>query len=558
MSLDDPHGKVIPLTPSREARGLLDPGHLEPGSTLKHPILDEEYILQQQLRKGGEGYTYLAHTPEGRKNVVKLRRTPSARDLEATLQEEYRRVNTLLGTTLSAFAHDSFTLVTLADYVEGENLEDELVQNNRVFTPAETVDFLLQLARSYLQPLHEHGLVHRDIKPANIICTTEGNERKFTLIDFGLLKEQQGSVTLTTSIRGTPGYTKFKDKYEPSDDLYSTARTAYFTLTGKHPRFVADEKYDKMEDEDVFNALPLHPNLKKILFKMLGHEPKNKYTGPHELIEDLQTAGSRLQGTLEQAINLTLARRLSNYREATTLPDSLRQKIEGLRQVFEAQYAPCQPSRAPLQQDFLSELDNALTALGYEKRLIKLESVLPKSKYPKNLTVEFYARLRRDSKKIDILKTPNGQERDRYFEYYTVTDIGKVVDLARQNERDKTRTGAYLTGGIISLLAPPVIGAWQGAEHFGGDWGGLVGFFLGLIPSVVVGVSRGKNKVFEEDELTIPRIYASTLLHLAGRLTDDLINGPGRALRYLKQNRDQPDKRLLRLALTPAPYFTYT
>ncbi len=58
------------------------------------------------------------------------------------------------------------------EYVTGTNVRD-LIQQRRMLTPGETVNYLLQMADA-LRHTSAAGVVHRDIKPSNIIITPSG------------------------------------------------------------------------------------------------------------------------------------------------------------------------------------------------------------------------------------------------------------------------------------------------------------------------------------------------------------------------------------------------
>ena len=95
-----------------------------------------------------------------------------------------------------------------------------------------------------------NGLVHRDIKPANIFLTKQADGSLAAKIsDFGLAKafDMAGisGCTRTGDFYGTLGFIP-KQQYlnykyvKPEVDVWATAATLFYMLTGKTPRNFSD------------------------------------------------------------------------------------------------------------------------------------------------------------------------------------------------------------------------------------------------------------------------------------------------------------------------------
>lgn len=106
-----------------------------------------------------------------------------------------------------------------------------------------------------------NGLVHRDIKPSNIFLTLEDGVLSAKIADFGLAKafDMAGisGCTRTGDFSGTLGFIS-KQQYlnykyvKPEVDVWATAATLYYMLTGVSPRDFSSPE-DLMQ---IFNRRP--------------------------------------------------------------------------------------------------------------------------------------------------------------------------------------------------------------------------------------------------------------------------------------------------------------
>ena len=122
------------------------------------------------------------------------------------------------------------------ELMTGDTLQD-LVEKGGPLPLGEAVAKILDVIEG-LREAHRLGLIHRDVKPSNCFLDGEGRVK---VGDFGLSKSQVGSahLTRTGSFLGTPLYASPEQiKVEPLDartDVYSTAATLFFLLTGRAP-----------------------------------------------------------------------------------------------------------------------------------------------------------------------------------------------------------------------------------------------------------------------------------------------------------------------------------
>ena len=117
-------------------------------------------------------------------------------------------------------------------YLEGETAEDKMREG---WTWEQFLTALLPIAET-LDTLHRDGKIHRDIKPPNIMISA--NNKAF-LIDFGLHKDFDNSITKSHDLMGTPSYIAheaFNAKNAlPESDQYSFAMTVFYLFFQGYP-----------------------------------------------------------------------------------------------------------------------------------------------------------------------------------------------------------------------------------------------------------------------------------------------------------------------------------
>ncbi len=146
-----------------------------------------------------------------------------------------------------------------------------------------------------LQFAHDEGVLHRDVKPSNLLLDGEG---KVWVTDFGLAKVlDKGDLTGSSEAIGTLRYMapeQLSGQYSGESDVYGIGATLYELLT-LQPVITEDARIAQMRQ--IAEETPVPPrqidptiprDLETIVMKAVAKDPKDRYTTPGALAEDLR------------------------------------------------------------------------------------------------------------------------------------------------------------------------------------------------------------------------------------------------------------------------------
>ena len=266
------------------------------------------YELLRELGHGSMGVVYQArHRRTGREAALKVMvpRMQTAHDALQLFLREASILSQLNHPRIVRFHEFGLTGPTLflaMEYIATVPLSD-LMDSERAKGQMHVACGLSCQLLEALVHAHERGLVHRDIKPANVLVS-QANRRVFLkLADFGLAKNYWNSgcsgVTEEGVTRGTLAYMAPEQiincrDARPACDIYSTAATLFWMLTGRVP-FPADTPGQTMKA--ILEAAPprlstLRPDLpaelESIVLRGLEKEPQNRFASAGEFRTALQ------------------------------------------------------------------------------------------------------------------------------------------------------------------------------------------------------------------------------------------------------------------------------
>ncbi|HEV2653353.1 MAG TPA: protein kinase [Ktedonobacteraceae bacterium] len=232
-------------------------------------IVQERYVVEDLLGRGGFGAVYLVRDLRVRGNLFALKEIIDSNKQERERfkfeGEVLKRLdNRSLPRVYRVFEDDNTARAyILMDYIEGPNLEVSRTQQpDKRFSVEQALDIMLPIFKA-VSYLHKQNppIIHRDIKPSNIIVPAAGDEA--VLVDFGIAKEYSVDATTTAVRRCSPGYgapEQYARGTNPRTDIYGLAATLYALLTGTVPI----DAFYRMTQIGGKNHDPLEPVIQQV------------------------------------------------------------------------------------------------------------------------------------------------------------------------------------------------------------------------------------------------------------------------------------------------------
>ncbi|MFD1536998.1 serine/threonine-protein kinase [Nonomuraea guangzhouensis] len=164
-----------------------------------------DFWLAGRLGAGGQGVVYEAYDPQGVRVAIKVLHGDAAgdRDLRARFGKEVaaaQRVASFCTARVLAVDLDAPKPYLVSEYVEGPSLR-QAVDGGRRFGGDELHRLATAVATA-LTAIHDAAVVHRDLKPDNVLLGPDGPR----VIDFGVARTPEMSLTATGQVTGTPTY----------------------------------------------------------------------------------------------------------------------------------------------------------------------------------------------------------------------------------------------------------------------------------------------------------------------------------------------------------------
>lgn len=262
----------------------------------------DRYLIVRKLAQGGQSAVYLAmDTASGQRCAIK-----EMSESQLTTQEERNKaVNDFmreahilmrlshpgLCKVFDTFFEDTRKPFLVMEYVEGHNLEDELIGQGRPLEWQRVIVWGMLLC-DVLGYLHNQNppIIYRDLKPANVMLLPSGSIK---LIDFGIARQLYPQRMRDTARLGTDGYAPLEQhggRSEPRSDLYALGASLYHLLTGRVPE-TAPLRYARQMLTPIRSLNPAVPEaFDRVIQQALRLDAKERFPNAYAMRQALEWA----------------------------------------------------------------------------------------------------------------------------------------------------------------------------------------------------------------------------------------------------------------------------
>lgn len=164
----------------------------------------------------------------------------------------------------------------------------ERITARNLFSEAEAIAIGTQVLDS-LAEAHAHRLVHRDLKPANLMLRTDDDGKlRVKVLDFGIARTQDSSLTATGAAPGTPAFMSPEQcrgaEVDGRSDLYALGILLFACTVGRLPfehrdplRLLRMHLEEPPPDPRSLTDQPLSEGFVEVLLRSLAKAPADRF-----------------------------------------------------------------------------------------------------------------------------------------------------------------------------------------------------------------------------------------------------------------------------------------